>query len=67
MRGLHAKYQVTKIEGQTDPKAQYFVLRLDTDPHARVAVAAYAESIAIDNPRLSADITRLLDQLGGVM
>ena len=35
LRGLHAKYRVTKRNGSTEPDADYFVLRLDTDPAAR--------------------------------
>ena len=39
-----------------DPKAIYFVLRLDTDPHARVAARAYAESVRAENPQFARDI-----------
>ena len=42
-QGLFNKYTVTKNDGTpTDPNAQYFVLRIDTDPAARVALIQYA-------------------------
>lgn len=62
-QGLHKKYNVTKVDGPTDPDAQYFVLRLDTDPHARVAAQAYVVSVDIDNPQLAKDIMVWLDEL----
>jgi hypothetical protein len=39
-----------------DPEATYFILRLDTDPHARIAAMAYADSVAITNPVFARDI-----------
>lgn len=40
---LFGKYNVTKSDGTpTDPKAQYFVLRIDTDPAAMMALGFYA-------------------------
>ena len=40
---LYDKYVVSKTDGTpTDPDAEYFVLRIDTDPHARSALAYYA-------------------------
>ncbi len=44
----------------TDPNATYFVLRLDEDPHARVAAVAYAQSIQAENPQLAIDIRQKL-------
>ena len=41
---------------QIDPKAIYFVLRIDKDPHARKAVLAYAASVEQDNPKFAQDI-----------
>ena len=60
-KGLYGKYTVIKANGEPiDPDAQYFVLRIDTDKHARVALEAYADSIMedyrvgqIDNPKLA--------------
>ena len=57
------KYTVKKREGETDPGAEYFVLRLDTDHHARVALAAYAESIRQDDPEFSIGLVTWLAQL----
>jgi len=54
--GLFDKYEVIKKDGTTDPYADYFVLRLDKDPHAIVAAKAYAESIKSENINLSMDI-----------
>jgi hypothetical protein len=42
LKTLHGKYNVTKVEGDTDPNAQYFVMRIDTDMHAQLAVMHYA-------------------------
>jgi len=43
MKELYSKYKIQKMNGKPiDPNAQYFVLRLDTDPAARAAMLAYA-------------------------
>jgi len=39
---LFNKYTVKKTSGETDPKAEYFVLRIDKDPIARKALRTYA-------------------------
>lgn len=39
-RGLYHRYNVTKVEGETDPAAHYFVLRLDPACKDRVHVEA---------------------------
>lgn len=57
------KYLILKNSGKPiDPEAKYFVLRYDAgaDPHARVALRKYAESVALDNPRLAIDLLREL-------
>lgn len=65
MIGLYEKYEVNKLNGPTDPDADYFVLRLDKDKHARAAARAYAESIKDENPNLAFDIqSRLLKYRG---
>lgn len=50
--GLHQRYRVSRLEGRTDPRAVYFVLRLDRfgrDPvhveACRVAARAYAQAV----------------------
>ena len=59
--GIKNKYEIRKIDGtQVDPQAWYFVLRVDSDPHAQAAALAYAYSVEEDNPQLSKD---LIDQV----
>lgn len=53
----HRRYVITKTDGTpTSKDAHYFVLHYDKDPHAVVALAAYAESIMSDNPPLAKGI-----------
>ncbi|KKN78666.1 hypothetical protein LCGC14_0347330 [marine sediment metagenome] len=48
-RGLDKqRYTVTKTKGETDPEAQYFILRIDKDPVARLALREYAR-LALTN------------------
>ena len=54
--GIFDKYNISKKDGTTDPLADYFVLRLDKDPHAIVAAKAYAESVKPENINLAMDI-----------
>lgn len=70
-RGLYRKYIVTKANGEpTDPRARYFVLRLDTDPFALRAVLEYARLVEESNPKLASDIRRDIfdgaDRIGGL-
>lgn len=65
-RGLHAKFRVERV----DPEAQerhkncrVFVLEPAHDPHARVALGAYIESVRVDHPLLAADLGNWLLQL----
>ena len=47
-QGLYDKYIITKTDGSpVDPHAQYFVLRIDTDPCARLALDHYAQYLAL--------------------
>jgi hypothetical protein len=49
--GLYQKYIIQKNDGSpVDPNAQYFVLRIDTDPNARKAVLRYASLISESDP-----------------
>ena len=60
-RGLYHKYKVEKADGSpVDPEARYFVLRVDTDRHARRALRTYALSVLEDNETLAEDIMRFL-------
>lgn len=57
------KYVIAKSSGgPIDQEARYFVLRYDlgADPHARVALRAYARSVRHDNSQLAADLYRQL-------
>lgn len=40
-----------------------FVLKPDSDPHARVALAAYAESVHNEKPHLAADLWATLNEM----
>lgn len=60
--GWRDKYIITKANGnRLAPEAVYFVLRLDADPHARIAAMAYADSVEADNPVLANDISERVD------
>ena len=55
--GMTYKYIVKKRSGKRkDRNAKYFVLRYDADPHARVAMAAYADSVESVNHALANDM-----------
>ena len=62
-RGLYSKYLLFKAGGDMEPVHDpFFVLSYTTDPHARAALAAYADSCEADYPQLAADLRRELDQ-----
>lgn len=47
MKKLYKKFEIQKADGTpVDPLAQYFVLRIDTDHAARVALLTYASEMA---------------------
>ena len=56
MKGLYGKYVVRKRDGETDPDAQYRVLRIDTDPIARKVWQIYGWLVAAENPALACDV-----------
>ena len=63
-KGIYGKYKVEKTDGSpVDPKAIYFTLRLDTDPHARLAVRMYIASCRQENPELARDLAELLEKI----
>ena len=63
-RGLYGKYIIQKANGEAiDPKAVYFTLRIDTDPHARAAIRAYIESCRDEQPELARDLERVMEEL----
>ena len=62
MSGLESKYEVLRYgEGISD----CFVLRYDRDPHALVALAAYAASVREENKELSDDLWLLVRVCSG--
>lgn len=53
-QGLFSKYIVQKADGSpVDPDAQYFVLWVDKDPAARLAVLTYAKAIQLNEPEFA--------------
>lgn len=57
--GLKHKYNVTRTDGKEIGFC--FVLEVEKDPHARVALKAYAESCKEEYPELAADLNNLLN------
>ncbi len=67
--GLYDKYTIKKVDGSVvDPDALYFVLRIDTDEHAREALRAYINSLeeSRENSALADDLRDMLKPWGGV-
>jgi len=60
LRGLYGKYVVQKTEGEVDPRAVYFTLRVDTDKFAWVAIRAYVDACQEERPELARDLEELL-------
>jgi hypothetical protein len=60
MRGLYGKYTIIKNETGKEVEGDYFVLKL-TDPHAPVALRAYADSCRAENSQLANDLLAWLD------
>ena len=64
MDKLYEKYVITKRDGSPiDPKAQYFVLRLDSDHCARLAARRYADCIEPKWPGLAKGLRTLVNRL----
>jgi len=64
MSGIFGKYTIAKADGRVvDPEACYFVLRLDSDTAAQVAMRAYADQVFNEAPELSDAINACLDEL----
>ena len=48
-KGLFDKYTISKTDGSpVDKDAIYFVLRIDTDEYARIALESYADAVYED-------------------
>lgn len=62
-QGLFRKFDVRRTDGSSEPGGkhegcEYFVLDLDHDPLARVALQAYADACDSTHPQLSQDLRR---------
>jgi hypothetical protein len=63
-RGVYAKFNVERTDGSSAPggrhdRCAYFVLDLEHDPFAKVALKAYATACAETHPGLARDLTRI--------
>ncbi len=64
-KGWYRKYVIAKANGSPiDPEADYFVLRLDTDPAARAAAREYATNCG--NHQLRVDLFGRCQQHGNL-
>ena len=65
-KGLYEKYRVSRVDGRDeDYHADYFVLELISDKHARAAMLTYAKSCKEEKPLLAAEILLNLRQHTG--
>lgn len=61
-RGLYGKYKVERMDRK--PISWCFVLEPERDPHALVALAAYADSVVEDGyEALATDIRLIIDSM----
>lgn len=59
--GFEDRFRVTRTDGKpVRAEARYLVLDYANDPHAKAAVAAYADSIEVENPAMAADLRQCL-------
>jgi hypothetical protein len=69
-RGLYRKYELFRVSNDPGHYFQiltpFFVLRYDSDPHARAALVAYAESCRADYPQLADDLIGEATKHGGL-
>lgn len=55
--GLYQKYKIERNDGTPIQEgSEFFVLRVDSDPHARSAMALYASLVARENLALGEEI-----------
>jgi len=56
--GFEDRFRVTRVDRQPiKPERRYIVLAYDgSDPHAQVALEAYADSIQAENPNMAEDL-----------
>lgn len=65
--GLYGKYFVSRIDGRDNADgdrkdAEYFVLDIIYDPHAREALDRYIRSCRDEHPKLAKDLRALLEE-----
>jgi hypothetical protein len=69
-RGLYPKYELHRINEDRSHRfhvfTPFFVLRYDTDPHARAALVAYAESCRNEYPQLADELLGEVTAHGGL-
>lgn len=53
---FYQKFNVTRTDGKPMKEGPWFVLAYGRDPHARVALAAYADSVEAELPGLARDL-----------
>jgi hypothetical protein len=59
---IYGGYFIQNADGTpVDENASFFVLRIDTDPHARKAAMRYATSVFDENPLLAESIKQWVD------
>lgn len=55
--GFEDRFRVTRTDGKpVRAEARYIVLDYAGDPHAKAAIAAYANSIEAENPEMASDL-----------
>ena len=64
-RGLYEKFHVTRTDGTDAPGGKhhgcsYFVLDLDHDPHALLAMRVYAAACEATHPLLARDLRAMI-------
>jgi hypothetical protein len=60
------RYVVLRSDGSPlPPESRVFVLRYDSDPHARRAILLYADAVQEENPTLAEDLRREILQVEG--
>ncbi len=65
-KGIYRKFYVERTDGQSKPggkhaDCEYFVLDLDHDPFAAVAIAASVDACEEEYPLLAADLRKKLE------
>lgn len=66
-KGLYTKYSITRNDGSSEPgqkhaDCSYFVLDINHDKYAAIALRAYAKACAAEYPQLAEDLLRLTEK-----